>query len=106
MSELLVKSATHKIGHILEILFSDGHVSTVDFAPFIYSSGHSDYDKYKSIATFTQFDIVDGNLNWDDYTMILPVEHLYTGLIRVLTPFYSPAEAEFSLGCILTHPNQ
>lgn len=83
MSELLVKSARHRIGHILDIVFSDGHVSTVDFAPFIYSSGHPDYEKYKSIDAFTQFEIMDGNLNWDDYTMIFPVEDLYRGqLVR------------------------
>jgi hypothetical protein len=77
MSELLVKSATHKIGHILEVEFSDGHVQNVDFAPFIFSSGHPDYEKYKSIGEFLKFDIVDGNLNWDDYSMIFPAEDIY-----------------------------
>lgn len=77
MPELLVKSATHKIGHILEIGFSDGRVECVDFAPFIFSSGHPDYERYKSVKSFLEFKIVDGNLNWDDYTMIFPVEDLY-----------------------------
>ncbi|MCX2781527.1 DUF2442 domain-containing protein [Microbulbifer thermotolerans] len=77
MSELLVKSAKHKIGHILEIKFNDGHVACVDFAPFIFSNGHPDYEPYKSVENFLDFEIVDGNLNWDDYTMIFPVEDLY-----------------------------
>ena len=77
MSELSVKSATHKIGHILQIAFSDGHVECVDFAPFIFSNGHPDYEPYKSVEKFLDFEILDGNLNWDDYTMIFPIEDLY-----------------------------
>jgi len=77
MSELLVKAATHKIGHILEVQFTDGHIVNVDFSPFIFSSDHPDYEKYKSIPEFLKFEILDGNLNWDDYTMIFPVEDIY-----------------------------
>ena len=79
MSELSVKNAKHIKSHILEITFSDGYVNCVDFAPFIFSNGHPDYEKYKSEKTFLAFEIIDGNLNWDDYTMIFPVEDLYKG---------------------------
>lgn len=77
MPQLLIKSAKHKIGHILEVEFSDGRIESVDFSPFIFSVGHPDYEKYKSITEFLKFEIVDGNLNWDDYTMIFPVEDIY-----------------------------
>ena len=77
MSELSVKEVKHKIGHILEIEFNDGHIENVDFAPFIFSSNHPDYEKYKSVTEFLKYEIIDGNLNWDDYTMIFPVEDLY-----------------------------
>ena len=79
MSELSVKSARHIKSHILEIEFSNGHKQDVDFAPFIFSSGHPDYDKYKKESEFIKFEIIDGNINWDDYTMIFPIEDLYTG---------------------------
>lgn len=79
MSGLSVKSARHIKSHILEIEFNDGHTQIVDFAPFIFSSGHPDYEKYKSEKGFLSYDVVDGNLNWDDYTMIFPVEDLYRG---------------------------
>jgi hypothetical protein len=81
MSELSIKSAKHKTGHILEVEFNDGHKENVDFAPFIFSSGHPDYEKYKSVNAFLQFEIVDGNINWDDYTMIFPVEDIYKNKI-------------------------
>ena len=77
MSELSVSSAKHLTGHILEIKFNDGHKSIVDFAPFIFSVGHPDYDPYKKTEKFLSFKIEDGNLNWDDYTMIFPIEDLY-----------------------------
>lgn len=79
MSELSVNSAQHLKSHILEITFSDGATKVVDFAPFIFSDGHPDYEKYKSEEGFLAYQIIDGNLNWDDYTMIFPVEDLYKG---------------------------
>ncbi len=77
MLELSVKSAKHLTGHILNIEFNDGHYSIVDFSKFIFTSGHPDYEKYKSIEDFLKFEIVDGNLNWNDYAMIFSVEDLY-----------------------------
>jgi len=53
----------------------------VDFSTFIFTSGHPDYDKYKTIEEFLKFEIIDDNLNWDDYTMIFPVEDLYKNCI-------------------------
>jgi hypothetical protein len=79
MSVLFVKSAKHLKSHILEIEFSNGEHRVIDFAPFIFSVGHPDYERYKSEAGFLDFKIEDGNLNWDDYTMIFPVEDLYAG---------------------------
>lgn len=81
MPELSVKSAKHVRSYILEIEFSDGHTSTVDFGPFIFSVNHPDYKKYKTEAHFLNFKIVEGNLNWDDYTMIFPVHDLYENKI-------------------------
>lgn len=79
MSELYVKGAKHVKSHILEIEFSNGEKKILDFAPFIFSAGHPDYERYKTETGFLTFIIEDGNLNWDDYTMIFPVEDLYSG---------------------------
>ncbi|WP_022943867.1 DUF2442 domain-containing protein [Pseudoalteromonas ruthenica] len=81
MSELSVVNTRHLTGHILEIIFNDGHRSVVDFATFIFSVGHPDYEPYKNVDKFLTFEIEDGNLNWDDYTMIFPVEDLYSNRI-------------------------
>lgn len=81
MSELSVDAVKHITGHILEIQFNDGHKTMLDFAPFIFSVGHPDYERYKTVEKFLEYELIDGNLNWDDYTMIFPVEDLYTGKI-------------------------
>ncbi|MBJ7556461.1 DUF2442 domain-containing protein [Marinomonas spartinae] len=81
MSELSLVGTRHLTGHILEITFSDGHQSVVDFALFIFSVGHSDYEPYKNVDKFLTFNIEDGNLNWDDYTMVFPVGDLYLNRI-------------------------
>ena len=48
MSELSVVNAEHITGYIFDIEFNDGHTSTLDFATFIFSVGHPDYEAYKS----------------------------------------------------------
>ncbi|MDQ7074649.1 MAG: DUF2442 domain-containing protein [Gammaproteobacteria bacterium] len=70
-------NVTHLRSHILAIDFNDGHRSMVDFAPFLYGNAHPDCDRYKRIGDFLRFEVEDGNLNWDDYTMIFPIEDLY-----------------------------
>ena len=52
MPELSVKIAKHLTGHILNIEFNDDHSETFDFATFIFSFGHPDYEKYKTIDEF------------------------------------------------------
>lgn len=76
-TELLVVETAHVQDHVLNIVFNNGHSVIVDFAPFIFSNGHPNYEPYKNIDVFLSYKLEDGNLNWDDYTMIFPVENLY-----------------------------
>lgn len=81
MQWIKIKSAIHQSGHVLEITFSDDHIESVDFSKFIFSTRHPDYLKYKSINEFLTFDIIGGNLNWDNYQMIFPISDLYNNKI-------------------------
>ena len=81
MFELKVISTKHHANHQLEIHFNDGHISIVDFAPFIFSVNHPDYEIYKQPAHFLNYKIVDGNLQWGDYTMIFPIMDLYNNTL-------------------------
>jgi len=63
----------------IRIFFNDGVNRVVDFKPFLESSSHPSIRKYLDESKFMQFDIVDGNLNWNDYDLIFPIDNLYEG---------------------------
>ena len=69
----------------LRIYFSNGRKRTVDFAPFLlhYPNLHPSFKKYQNPERFKKFKIVSGNLNWNNYEMIFPLEELYEGKIRL-----------------------
>jgi len=43
------------------------------------ASLHPSIRKYLDEAKFKDYQIVDGNLNWNDYALIFPIEDLYEG---------------------------
>jgi len=59
------------------LFFTDGFNRLVDFKPYLEASLHPSIRKYFDEAWFKLFDIMDGNLNWNDYDMIFPVEDFY-----------------------------
>lgn len=78
-----VKDARPETGYRVEVSFTDGKRTTVDFEPFLKAASHPDIRKYRDIELFRSFRIIDGNLNWGDYDMIFPVAELYAGRISV-----------------------
>ncbi len=63
------------------ITFSDRTHQTVDFKPFLERTKDRTLKKYLQPAYFQHYVIFNGNLNWDDYDMIFPIEDLYTNTI-------------------------
>lgn len=78
---LRVEDAKYAGGYRIRIYFSDGVHRTVDFKAFLNSFGHPSLKKYLSPKCFSQFEVKDGNLNWNDYEMIFPVADLYEGKV-------------------------
>ena len=76
-----VTSATYVGNFAIRIDFSDGASRLVSFKPFLESSLHPSIRKYLSESMFKKFAIVDGNLNWNSYELIFPLEDLYEGKI-------------------------
>ena len=74
-----IKSVRYIGDYAIRIFFSDGSNKLVDFKPFLESSVHPSIRKYLDETKFKDYQIVDGNLNWNDYDLIFPIEDLYKG---------------------------
>jgi len=78
---LEIISAKYVGDYAIRIYFSDGVYKLVDFKPFLESSLHPSIQKYLDESKLKSFQVIDGNLNWNDYDLIFPIEDLYTGKI-------------------------
>jgi hypothetical protein len=76
-----VNSAKYIGDYAIRVFFSDGTNKLVDFKHFLESSLHPSIKKYLTEDNFRDFKIVDGNINWNNYELIFPIEDLYSGKI-------------------------
>ncbi|HKR04508.1 MAG TPA: DUF2442 domain-containing protein [Bacteroidia bacterium] len=82
--EMYVSDAVYSGNHKIKIFFSDGTQTLIDFNPFLSKKHlHPTLKKYKKESAFKKFEIKHGNLMWNDYEMIFPVEELYQGKISI-----------------------
>lgn len=79
--QLRIESAKYLSDFAIRIKFNDGTEKLVDFKPFLSKSLHPSVRKYLDEKIFADFDIVDGNLNWNDYDLIFPIAGLHSGKI-------------------------
>jgi hypothetical protein len=79
MNLIQIVSATYIGDYAIRICFSYGSNRLVDFKPFLERSLHPSIRKYLIEGNFKQFKIVKGNLNWNDYDLIFPIDDLYQG---------------------------
>ena len=76
-----IKTANYIGDFAIRLFFSDGIIRLVDFKPFLETSMHPSIRKYLDETKFKQFQITDGNLNWNNYDLIFPVDDLYQGKV-------------------------
>jgi len=79
---LKIDAAHYLSDYVVRILFNDNTEKLVDFKSFLNNSVHPSIKKYLDENYFSTFQIVDGNLNWNDYDMIFPIWDLYNGRIE------------------------
>ncbi len=61
----------------IRLNFNDGHMQLVDFKPFMEKTTHPDIKKYYNEEYFKDFQIIDGNLDWNDFELCFPIGDLY-----------------------------
>lgn len=76
-----VKKATYLGDYVIRILFSDNTERAVDFKSFLQNSSHPLILSYLNEKKFKKFIIDSGNLNWNNYELIFPIDDLYNGKI-------------------------
>ncbi|MES2427358.1 MAG: DUF2442 domain-containing protein [Bacteroidota bacterium] len=76
-----ITRANYITGNIIEVFFNDGSNQVIDFRPFLSNALHPSISKYLDADLFNQFEIVNGNLNWNDYDLIFPIHTLHEGKI-------------------------
>ncbi len=79
---LKIHSAKYLSDYAIRIRFSDGIDKVVDFKPFLSKSIHPSIKKYLDEKKFSNFNLIDGNLNWNDYDLIFPIWDLYNGKLE------------------------
>jgi hypothetical protein len=81
-NDLIAIELANYIGdYAIRLSFSNGTSRVVDFKPFLENALHPSIRKYLDENKFKQFEIVDGNLNWNNYDLIFPIDDLYQGKI-------------------------
>jgi len=76
---IVIKSAQYIGDFAIRIFFSDGFNRLDDFKSFLESTLHPSIQKYLDEDKFKDYQIVDRNINWNDYDMIFPIDDLYHG---------------------------
>lgn len=81
-SELIeIDHAIYLGNYVINIYFNNGVSKEINFKPFLSSSIHPAIKNYLDETKFKQFNIIHGNLNWNDYDLIFPIVDLYQGTI-------------------------
>ena len=78
---ITVINAVYVKDFCLKVFFDDGSSQTVDLSEFLENPPNPIYKKYLKEKNLKKFQIINGNLNWNDYEMIFPVANLYRGAI-------------------------
>lgn len=79
-NQLAVVEAKYLGGLTLELLFSDGLRRQLDFAPYLISHAHPQYNRYLQPRNFKRFNIEHGNVVWGkNWDLVFPIEQLYSG---------------------------
>ena len=76
-----IKNAQYQGDYKIKLNFSDGKKITVDFTNFLKSARNPMTTKYRDFNKFKTFEIVYGDLIWNDYEMCFPIWDLYKGKI-------------------------
>ena len=76
-----IETATYLGDYTICFTFTDGHVSTIDFRPFLSAAGQNPMNsQYLDVTRFRSFKLHRNvDVYWDDWEMCFRFETLYEG---------------------------
>lgn len=79
--DIRIKKAVYVKDYIIRFSFTDGHVSEIDFHPFLSAAGQNPMNsQYLDVLRFRQFKLHHNvDIYWDDWEMCFRFETLYSG---------------------------
>lgn len=81
MKSIKITTVEHVRDYTLKFYFNDGKIQEVDFTRFLEHSQHPEISKYLDINLFKQYELIDGDIIWNDYDLVFPIWDLYTNSI-------------------------
>lgn len=79
---ILSVTEAHYIGDFaVRVFFNNAYQKLVDFKPFLEQAKHPTIKKYLDEQQFRNFQIRDGNLDWNDFDMCFPIIDLYNNSV-------------------------
>ena len=82
IDNLKIIYAQHLVDYVIRLKFNNGITKKVDFESFLRNSSNPSIRKYLQKENFSNFELIDGNLNWNDYDLIFPIIDLYNNKIE------------------------
>jgi hypothetical protein len=82
MKTIKIESAKYVTDYKILFEFSDKSEQEIDFLDFLSSSTHPEIRKYLDLKLFKKFQVVDGDIDWNDFDMCFPVHDLHSGSIQ------------------------
>jgi hypothetical protein len=81
MLVISITEANYREGYKIEFKFSDQTTKVIDFEPFLQKSRNPMTRKFLSLSEFKNFNLENGEVNWNDYELCFPIWDLHEGRI-------------------------
>ncbi|MCY4512192.1 MAG: DUF2442 domain-containing protein [Bdellovibrionales bacterium] len=81
MKLIKIEKAEYLANYKILFVFSDKAKQEVDFSNFLNNSTHPEIRKYLDIDLFKKFQVVNGDIDWNNFDMCFPLSDLYEGTI-------------------------
>ena len=76
-----IEKVSYLGGYKLKLAFNDKSEQPIDFYPFLSNSLNPLIRKYLDEKKFKEYELDDGDLEWNDYDLCFPIADLYENTI-------------------------